>query len=209
MPKGGARVHSGPPPDPNALRRERAKDKDGWTTLPAEGRKGALPKWPLPPEVRTAAALEASIDQREMLEAQIDGGVAPKGAVARLAKLDQLISTLRATIKAAAKMEATLWKDLWSTPQAVAWETLRWTREVALYVRWQVLAELGDLDAGKEARQWSDRLGLNPAAMLRNRWRISRDEVAAQRQTRPAAPAEDASGRSMRDRLKAVTGGGA
>lgn len=46
MPKGGARVVSGPPPDPNALRRDRADDK-AWTTLPAEGRKGKPPAWPL------------------------------------------------------------------------------------------------------------------------------------------------------------------
>lgn len=47
MPRGGARVTSGPPPDPNALRRDRASDKAGWTTLPATGRPGKPPAWPL------------------------------------------------------------------------------------------------------------------------------------------------------------------
>jgi hypothetical protein len=47
MPKGGARAVSGPPPDPNALRRNRPSDKAGWTTLPAEGRQGGPPAWPL------------------------------------------------------------------------------------------------------------------------------------------------------------------
>jgi hypothetical protein len=47
MPKGGARVVSGPPPDPNALRRDRPSDKSGWTTLPAEGRADPAPEWPL------------------------------------------------------------------------------------------------------------------------------------------------------------------
>lgn len=47
MPKGGARAVSGPPPDPNALRRNRPQDKAGWTTLPAEGRQGGPPVWPL------------------------------------------------------------------------------------------------------------------------------------------------------------------
>jgi hypothetical protein len=47
MPKGGARVVSGPPPDPNALRRNRPSDRSGWTTLPAEGRQGPVPEWPL------------------------------------------------------------------------------------------------------------------------------------------------------------------
>ncbi|MFF7191748.1 hypothetical protein ACFZAR_42905 [Streptomyces sp. NPDC008222] len=45
MPSGGARARSGPAPDPNALRRER--DAGEWTTLPAEGRQGATPGWPL------------------------------------------------------------------------------------------------------------------------------------------------------------------
>jgi hypothetical protein len=45
MPSGGARVRSGPPPDPNALRRER--DVGEWTELPAEGRPGEAPEWPL------------------------------------------------------------------------------------------------------------------------------------------------------------------
>lgn len=47
MPRGGARVVSGPPPDPNALRRDRPGDKAGWTTLPVEGRPGKAPVWPL------------------------------------------------------------------------------------------------------------------------------------------------------------------
>lgn len=41
MPKGGARTRSGPPPDPNSLR------SGEWTTLPAEGRQGPAPAWPL------------------------------------------------------------------------------------------------------------------------------------------------------------------
>ena len=46
MPKGGARSRSGPPPDPAALRRDRKSDPT-WTVLPAEGRKGRTPAWPL------------------------------------------------------------------------------------------------------------------------------------------------------------------
>lgn len=45
MAKGGARTRSGPPPDPNALRRER--DTGEWIELPAAGRVGARPRWPL------------------------------------------------------------------------------------------------------------------------------------------------------------------
>ena len=45
MPKGGARTNSGPPPDPNALRRDRKGDAE-WTTLPAK-HEGPVPEWPL------------------------------------------------------------------------------------------------------------------------------------------------------------------
>lgn len=45
MPSGGARTQSGPPPDPNALARER--DGSEWSILPADGRAGEPPVWPL------------------------------------------------------------------------------------------------------------------------------------------------------------------
>ncbi len=45
MTSGGARARSGPPPDPNALRRDR--DRGEWVHLPATGREGEPPPWPL------------------------------------------------------------------------------------------------------------------------------------------------------------------
>lgn len=47
MTSGGARARSGPAPDPNALRNDRA-DTQGWKVLPATGRPGPAPAWPLP-----------------------------------------------------------------------------------------------------------------------------------------------------------------
>ncbi|GIF08671.1 hypothetical protein [Actinoplanes siamensis] len=44
----GGHAHSGPPPDPNALRNER-NDVAGWKVLPATGRPGPAPDWPLTP----------------------------------------------------------------------------------------------------------------------------------------------------------------
>ena len=41
----GGHARSGPAPDPTALRRER--DSGEWTTLPAGGRPGLAPEWPL------------------------------------------------------------------------------------------------------------------------------------------------------------------
>jgi len=45
VPSGGARLRSGPAPDPAALRRSRESGQ--WVTLPAEGRVGPTPEWPL------------------------------------------------------------------------------------------------------------------------------------------------------------------
>lgn len=54
--RGGARGRSGPAPDPNALRRDR-KDDGPWTVLPAEGRTGDAPEWPLSDETKREIAL--------------------------------------------------------------------------------------------------------------------------------------------------------
>lgn len=54
MPKGG-HARSGPPPDPNALRRDR--DQGEWTVLPAEGRDGPSPDWPLSAKNRREAII--------------------------------------------------------------------------------------------------------------------------------------------------------
>ncbi|MEV6696237.1 hypothetical protein AB0M68_03615 [Streptomyces sp. NPDC051453] len=133
------------------------------TQLPAEGRKGAAPSWPLP-------------------------GLPPDD--------EGLFAILEAR-------EADLWDELWATPQAVAWERLRWLRTVARYVRFEVRAETGDLKAGAEARLLEDRLGLSPQAMLRLRWEVSADEVAEQREERTTRTAK----KTARQRLRVVDPG--
>lgn len=126
----------GPPPKAEGERRRR-NPTIAMTRLPAEGRQGETPPWPL------------AEDYPGELE---------------------------------------LWDQLWMTPQSVAWERLRWTREVACYVRYSILAEMGNMRAAPEARQLADRLGLTPLALLRLRWEIVSDEVAPRRETaeRPA-----------------------
>lgn len=57
MPRGGARAVSGPAPDPNALRRNRPSDQSSWTMLPAEGRPGRPPWWPLTEQTTREQAL--------------------------------------------------------------------------------------------------------------------------------------------------------
>lgn len=133
---------SGPAPSPTS-RRQTGNQAHTWTDLPAEGRQGDAPGWPL-----------IEVDRGEHTDA-------------------------------VALRELEVWRAIWRTPQAVAWDRLGWTHDVALYVRTLVAAELGDLKSTTEARQWSDRLGLNPTAMLKNRWRVRVDEVEERRAAKP------------------------
>jgi hypothetical protein len=103
------------------------------------------------------------------------------------------------------RRESVVWRQQWRKPQAVAWERAAAFHDVAMYVRFLVRGEAGDLDAAREARQWSDRLGLNPQAMLRLRWEVSADEVAQVRSSRPARSAAQSSpGGAARRRLRVV-----
>lgn len=113
---------NGPPPNPNARRRNA---RPAFRRLPAMGRVGEPPAWPL-------------------------GGRASKG-------------------------ELELWAQLWSCPQAVAWEELGCVRTVARYARITIAAERPKANAAvmSEARQLEDRLGLNPKAMRSLGWEIT------------------------------------
>ena len=118
----------GPAPKPDAQRRRRNATIDT-TRLPAAGRSGAAPKWPLSKQ-RTG--------------------------------------------------ESVVWRDLWSTPQAVVWERLGWNRVVARYCRWTVAAYAADAPVSllAELRQLEFQLGLTPMAMLRLKWQIVVEEPA-------------------------------
>lgn len=190
----------GPPPKSNARRRNA---QVAMTRLPAGGREGEPPKWPLIDDVVTVAKRDMARRQADELElALMEPDLSGRERAAKQRKLDgaQAAATvLDKQIEAQAALENELWRDLWATPQAVAWERMGWTREVAQYVRWKVKAELGDLDASKEARQLGDRLGLTPLAMLRLRWEVAADEVAEQRQERTTRARK-----SARQRLKVV-----
>ncbi|MEU1219212.1 hypothetical protein [Streptomyces microflavus] len=131
-------------------------EKGGWRTLPAEGREGDAPEWPL---------------------------------------------------TTPADRELDLWDDLWSKPQAVAWEDMGQELEVALFVRTLAEAERTDarVDVKKMVRSYLDSLGLSVAGMNRNRWKI------APATDEPAAASPESAARvlrpSARDRLKVVPSG--
>lgn len=101
-----------------------------------------------------------------------------------------------------AGFDENLWDELWSTPQAVAWERLGagTIRVVARYVVLLAEADVGEPKAAMEVRQIEDRLGLSPLAMLRLRWEVAPDEVAEAREQRTASPAKS----DARARLRIV-----
>ena len=103
--------------------------------------------------------------------------------------------------------ELAVWVEEWRTPQACAWISESW--------RWPVLAEFCRLRAVVESsvdpsaalmaqlHRFRDQLGLTPAGLKENGWKIAADEVAVQRGKHDEA---DVRG-SSRDRLKAVGAG--
>lgn len=200
----------GPPPKPADARRRRNATVS-MTKLPVEGRQGEPPPWPLARDVRRHTTLTRLRQQIEDLDGEITDSIgrAAGAAKRRQATLQERAEVLAAELEAAEEQERLLWAELWSTPQAVAWERMRWTRDVAVYVRCTIASEvMGDGEAAREARQWSDRLGLNPMAMLRLRWEIVGDEVGEVRSARAVGQrSTPAAGRARRG-LKAVDGKG-
>ena len=151
------------------------------TVLPAEGRSGRVPAWPLASDSKldvdialTKLAIRGMADELDWL-----GSARERSAMRR--KIDRAkkhLAETEAMKKAASVEERKIWTALWKTPHATQWEKRGWFREVALYARHQAKAEAGSLDDSKEARQREDRLGLNDMAMLRLRWTIQ-DTAAA------------------------------
>lgn len=182
----------GPAPKPEGTRRRRNATV-AMTPLPPEGRKGRPPKWPLLDDVVLIARRDLAQRKADELElALLEPDLKGRAKVAAEKKTDaarEAALILSKQVEAQQQIEGELWRDLWKTPQAVMWQQLSWTREVAQYVRWKSRAEAGDLDAAKEARQLGDRLGLTPLSMLRLRWTIADPEGSgtAPRGRRPAA----------------------
>jgi hypothetical protein len=136
----------------------------------------------LPPDRSTATAITLGERQVEQLEAEVDQAANARdraGARRRLNVAIEALEVARIEAELQRKEETAMWRQIWRTPQAVEWERLHWTREVALYVRHKVKAEGGTLAHATEARHLSDRLGLTPMALARLRWAISTDASAS------------------------------
>lgn len=197
----------GPAPKP-AGTRSRRNATVPMTSLPSGGRgRKRAPNWPLPSDIGRVVRQQLAEESALALEQELDeceDGRTRRRLERQLASTKTTARVLAEEIKREERLERELWRDLWRTPQADIWEKLAWDREVAQYARWKVRGELGDLDAAKEARQWSDRLGLNPLAMLRLRWEIERTEDAEARGERRRTPARQPAPASAGDDPRAV-----
>lgn len=172
----------GPPPNPNAIRRNA---RVGPVVLPAGGRAGSTPNWPLPDDPRLTARINIEVDLIEELEQkELDEGGLSRTDATKLTRARQRLAIAEATRDAIVETEKTLWRLLWKTPQACEWERLKWNREVAQYVRHKAAAECGSLDDSKEARLRGAELGLTPKGMKALMWTVASDELDERRQER-------------------------
>lgn len=176
----------GPPPKA-ADQRARRNSTFAMTRLPAAGRAGRAPAWPLGVDVSIETEIELTKLAIAGLKKDAEWETTSRERSAARRKLERAtekLAKLQAMKKAAGATEKQIWTALWKTPQATQWEKRGWFREVALYARHQAKAEAGSLDDSKEARQREDRLGLNDMAMLRLRWEIVDDAAQATGPTR-------------------------
>lgn len=108
-------------------------------------------------------------------------------------------------LPAATVRELEVWWQAWRTPQAAAWSMAPWRhRTVALWVRWSVRMEADDASAslGNVVVRLADQIGLTPAGLKENGWKVSTDEVAERRTDAVKEPPRA----SSRSRLKVVGG---
>lgn len=174
----------GPPPNPHAVRRNA---RVGMVNLPASGRKGRTPKWPLPDSPRLTGRIAVENELIEQLEdRELDDGGLSRTDATKLTRARQRLAMLEEEVRVTRDAELEVWRELWKTPQACEWERLRWTRDVAQYVRHKVAGECGNLEESKEARLRGHQLGLTPSGLRSLMWVIAADEIQERREAKKA-----------------------
>ena len=82
-----------------------------------------------------------------------------------------------------------IWSDRWKLPQAVAWEREAW--RIPIVAQACLLTAQIELYPGKSAalvgqlHRYHDQLGLTPAGLKENGWRIGGDEKPEQAPAKP------------------------
>jgi hypothetical protein len=100
--------------------------------------------------------------------------------------------------------ESEVWEQAWRTPQAAAWSVQPWRlRTVALWVRWSVRMEDPEASAalGNVVVRFADQIGMTPAGLKENGWKIAEDETAKKRTEKPAPQ------KSAKSRMRVVANG--
>jgi hypothetical protein len=93
--------------------------------------------------------------------------------------------------------ELQVWSEVWRTPQAAMWEAEQWQIPlVALYVRTRVRGEAFDAPGNvfTNLHRLGDQLGLTPAGLAFNGWRLApagAGSATGDEPVEPAAPAAD------------------
>ena len=169
-------MRSGPAPDPNALKRDR--DGKQWAKLPAGGRTGAPPPWPLHPDPAVTGTIEHLRERAELLRDRWASAADDKQAALLAAELDGIelrLSVVLAEEEARERAEASMWEELWHSPQAVVWEADNATSTVALYVRSYLEATRPGATAGMRSvvKQLSEALLLTPMSLYAGRYVIA------------------------------------
>lgn len=153
--------------------------------MPTGDRVGAVPAWMLPRDIRALAALEFAQDRVASLTGEIereeDGR--KKGRLRRsLAQAEQVAAIAKLQMEQQSDLELELWAMLWRSPQAALWESsVAFERTLAQFVRWNVKAEQGDLDAAREARIRGKDFGLSPSSLMSLKAEIERADEAKDR----------------------------
>lgn len=175
------------------------------TQLPAGGRTGRAPKWPLGSDTKLETEiglLKLGMKDTEEEIRWLSTARERSAARRRLERQKKKVRELEALRSAASKIERTIWSALWKTPQATQWEKRGWYREVALFARHQAKGESGSLDDAKEARMRENLIGLNDMSMLRLRWEIGAPTESGSGRTTAAKKASGS--RARRAHLKLV-----
>lgn len=180
MSSGGARNRSGPQPSESSL--TSAKRGLQFRTLDADGYSGEAPEFPLTPIVQF---MDYYDDEGKKAKSRDEG--ATLGFRER---------------------EAAIWETVWTYPQAIAWAEEPWRHEtIAEFCRLKATIEF---EPGSNAalvgqmHRYRDQIGLSPAGLKENGWKIGVPAAAESAPAVKAAPRRS----SSKARLKVVSGGG-
>ena len=196
MSRGGSRVRSGPEADPNSRTSERKRT----AAKKAAAKKAAAPKEPAAPKITT--------DDFNPMQLPAAGrkGHAPAFPLPKIVRFITQLGESGKGVKLPdtgmsdqfRKRELELWRALWKTPQAVAWEREPYRLPtIAKYCRIMASTEIEpDASAAllSRERELRQECGLSPDGLKANGWAIAPDQLAEKRaEKKVAAPTAEKS----------------